>query len=185
MSSVSKRETAACNTILELETLNPAPIQGSCVSTGKSVCLSEPILYTENHGSEGSALYCLSRTLLKQLVLTTLSCIFTFYHPVKRRTWQDSGRRQYMSARALFSQMAKGKACLACFVWSVIGPCSNVQYSVQIVETETPILWPPDTKSWLIWKDTDVGKDWGQEEKGMTEDETVGWHHRLNGLEFG
>ena len=61
-SSVSKRETAACNTVLELETLNPAPIQGSCVSTGKSLCLSEPILYIESHGNEGSALYCLSRT---------------------------------------------------------------------------------------------------------------------------
>ena len=53
------------------------------------------------------------------------------------------------------------------------------------VEAETPILWPPDTKSWLIWKDTDAGKDWGQEEKGMTEDEMVGWHHRLNGHGFG
>jgi len=46
------------------------------------------------------------------------------------------------------------------------------------VEAETPILWPPDGKSWLIWKDPDAGKDWGQEEKGMTEDEMVGWHHR-------
>ena len=46
-------------------------------------------------------------------------------------------------------------------------------------ETETPILWPPDVKSWLIWKDPDAGKDWGQEEKGTTEDEMVGWHHRL------
>ena len=45
------------------------------------------------------------------------------------------------------------------------------------VEAETPILWPPDMKSWLIWKDPDAGKDWGQEEKGMTEDEMVGWHH--------
>ena len=53
------------------------------------------------------------------------------------------------------------------------------------VEAETPILWPPDTKNWLIWKDPDAGKDWGQEEKGMTEDEMVGWHHRLNGHEFG
>ena len=44
---------------------------------------------------------------------------------------------------------------------------------------------PPDAKSWLIWKDPDAGKDWGQEEKGMTEDEMVGWHHRLNGLELG
>ena len=53
------------------------------------------------------------------------------------------------------------------------------------VEAETPILWPPDAKSWLIWKDPDAGKDWGQEEKGTTEDEMVGWHHRLNGREFG
>ena len=52
-------------------------------------------------------------------------------------------------------------------------------------EAETPILWPLDVKSWLIWKDLNVGKDWGQEEKGMTEDENVGWHHRLNGHEFG
>ena len=53
------------------------------------------------------------------------------------------------------------------------------------VEAETLILWPPDAKSWLIWKDPDAGKDWGQEEKGMTEDEMVGWHHWLNGHEFG
>ena len=54
------------------------------------------------------------------------------------------------------------------------------------VEVETPIiLWPPDAKSWLIGKDPDAGKDWGQEEKGTTEDETVGWHHRLNGHGFG
>ena len=49
------------------------------------------------------------------------------------------------------------------------------------VEAETPILWPPDAKSWLIGKDPDAGRDWGQEEKGTTEDEMVGWHHRLNG----
>jgi len=53
------------------------------------------------------------------------------------------------------------------------------------VEAETPILWPPDVKSWLIWKDPDVGQDWGREEKGTTEDEMVGWHHRLNGHGFG
>ena len=51
-------------------------------------------------------------------------------------------------------------------------------------EAETPILWPPDTKSWLIWKDPDAGKDWGREDKGTTEDEMVGWHHRLNRHEF-
>ena len=52
-------------------------------------------------------------------------------------------------------------------------------------EAETPILWPPDTKSWLIWKDPAAGKDWRWEEKVTTEDEMVGWHHRLNGHGFG
>ena len=52
------------------------------------------------------------------------------------------------------------------------------------VEAETAILWPPDVKSWFIWKDPDAGKYWKQEEKGTTEDEMVGWQHRLNGHEF-
>ena len=52
------------------------------------------------------------------------------------------------------------------------------------VEAETPILWPPDVKSWLIWKDPDAGKDWGKE-KGMTDHEMVGWHHWLDGHGFG
>ena len=52
-------------------------------------------------------------------------------------------------------------------------------------EAETPILWPPDAKNWLLAKDPDAGKDWRQEEKGTTEDEMVGWHHRLNGHGFG
>ena len=52
-------------------------------------------------------------------------------------------------------------------------------------EAETPVLWPPDTKNWLIWKDPEAGKDWGQEEKWTTEDDIVGWHHRLNGHAFG
>ena len=51
-------------------------------------------------------------------------------------------------------------------------------------EAEIPILWLPDTKNWLIWKDPDSGKDWRREEKGMTENEMVGWHHRLKGHEF-
>ena len=51
-------------------------------------------------------------------------------------------------------------------------------------EAETPILWPPDAKNWLIGKNPNAGKDWRQEEKGMTEDEMVGWHHQLDGHEF-
>ena len=51
-------------------------------------------------------------------------------------------------------------------------------------EAKTPILWPPDVKSWLTGEYPDAGKDGGQEEKGMTEDEMAGWHHQLNGHEF-
>ena len=53
------------------------------------------------------------------------------------------------------------------------------------VEAVTPVLWPPHAKSWLIGKDSDAGRDWGQEGKGTTEDEMAGWHHRLNRHEFG
>ena len=53
-----------------------------------------------------------------------------------------------------------------------------------LAEAEAPVLWPPDAKSWLIWKDPDAGKDWRQEEKGTTKDEMVGWYHQLNGHEF-
>ena len=60
------------------------------------------------------------------------------------------------------------------------------EYSLEglMLKLKTPILWPPDAKNWLIWKDSDAGKDWRQEEKGMTEDEMVGWHHWLDGHEF-
>ena len=51
-------------------------------------------------------------------------------------------------------------------------------------DAETPVFWQHDAKSWLIGKDPDAGKDWRQEEKGMTEDEMVGWHHQFNGQEF-
>ena len=51
-------------------------------------------------------------------------------------------------------------------------------------EAEAPILWPPDVKNWLLGKESDAGKDWRQEEKGMTENEIAGWHHQLSGHEF-
>ena len=64
---------------------------------------------------------------------------------------------------------------------------SNIEISnfLIIMLKQTPVLWPPDVKSWLIWKNPDSGKDWRQEEKWTTEDEMVGWHHWLNGPEFG
>ena len=60
------------------------------------------------------------------------------------------------------------------------------EYSFEglMLKLKTPILWPPDVKNWLIWKDPDAGTDWKWEKKGMTEDEVVGWHHQLDGREF-
>ena len=64
------------------------------------------------------------------------------------------------------------------------GDQSWVFFGRNDAKTETPVLWPPHVKSWLIRKDSDAGRDWGQEEKGTTEDEMVGWHHRLDGHGF-
>ena len=67
---------------------------------------------------------------------------------------------------------------------SILKEISRIFFGKTDAEAETPTLWPPDAKNWLIWKDLDAGKYWRQEEKGMTEDEMVGWHHQLNGHEF-
>ena len=64
------------------------------------------------------------------------------------------------------------------------GDQSSVFIGRTNAEAETPILWPPDAKNWLIWKDPDTGKGWRWEEKGTTEDETIGYCHQLNGQEF-
>ena len=64
------------------------------------------------------------------------------------------------------------------------GDQSWVFFGRNDAKAETPVLWPPDVKSWLIGKDSDAGRDWGQEEKGTTEDEMAGWHHQFDGHEF-
>ena len=76
---------------------------------------------------------------------------------------------------------------LACKQIKPINPKGNQSWTFigrTDAEAETSILWPPDAKNWLLGKDPDAGKDWRQEEKGMTEDEMVGWHHWHNGHEF-
>ena len=67
---------------------------------------------------------------------------------------------------------------------NIIGNQSWVFFGRNNAKAETPVLWPPHGKSWLIGKDSDAGRDLGQEEKGTTEDEMAGWHHQLNGHEF-
>ena len=75
------------------------------------------------------------------------------------------------------------------YVKTILSPCLFNLYAEYIIgrtdaEAETPTLWSPDEKNWLTGKDPDAGKDWRWEENGMTEDEMVGWHHRLDGHEF-
>ena len=82
-------------------------------------------------------------------------------------------------------------------VWACFSSCSSHIHHAECLpfyifffffkngtKAETPVLWPPHAKSWLIGKDFDAGRDWGQEEKGTTKDEMAGWHHQLNGREF-
>ena len=91
---------------------------------------------------------------------------------MKLKDFLHLGRKDMTNLDYILKSKAKGDQS-----WIFIGRTD--------AEAETPVLWPPDTKSWLIWKDPDAGKDWGQEEKGTTEDEMVGWHHRHNGHGFG
>ena len=67
---------------------------------------------------------------------------------------------------------------------SILKEISRVFFGKNDAKTETPVLWPPHVKNWLIGRDSDAGRDWGQEEKGTTEDEMAGWNHRLDGREF-
>ena len=88
--------------------------------------------------------------------------------------WKDTRKSLYVGN--VFSRTFL--VCLGC-----LGDQSWVFIGRTDAEAETPILWPPHEKSWLIGKDPDAGRDWGQEEKGTTKDEMAGWHYRLDGHE--
>ena len=92
----------------------------------------------------------------------------------RRRAWMN-----HISHQLDFERNARITSFFSCRMFFTF---SFDQFDV---EAETPILWPPDAERWLIWKDPNAGNDWGQEEKGMTEDEIVGWHHWHNGHGFG
>ena len=85
-----------------------------------------------------------------------------------------------------FIDYAKAFVCpLDCKEIQPVSPKGNQSWIfIGRTDAEAPILWPPDAKKWLNWKDPDAGKDWGQKEKGNTGDEMVGWHHQLDGHDF-
>ena len=100
--------------------------------------------------------------------------------------WRWGMRKNLESINGFWVVWRLEDGATRCYLWkmnSQISTC-NPGLGGTDVEAETPILWPPDAESWLIWKDPDAGKDWGREEKGSTEDEMVGWHHRHNGHGF-
>ena len=82
-----------------------------------------------------------------------------------------------VSSISLHCSLGKAFLSLLAILW-------NRMLNGTDVEAEIPVLWPPDAKSWLIWKDPDDGKDWRWDEKGTTEDKMVGWHHWLSEHEF-
>ena len=113
-----------------------------------------------------------------------------------QQTWKTRQWPQYWKRTIFTSIPNKGNAKLWCWRRLLKSPLDSKEIKpvnpkgnqswifTGRTDAEAPILWPPDTKNWLIGKDPDAGQDWRQKEKGMTEDERVGWHHWLDGHEF-
>ena len=129
----------------------------------------------------------LESPFVSQLSLWSHSHIRTYYQKVHSFAYMDLCWQNDISAFQIVVLEKTLESPLGC---KEIKPVNHKGNQTWIfigrtdAEAEAPILWPPNAKSWLIGKDPDAGKNWGQEEKGVTEDEMVGWHHRLNGHEF-
>ena len=123
----------------------------------------------------------------KSRLITRVLTDSSFFKPHPQNVLCCSLCLVYISLRILSLQL---RTCILLFLKENIDPIDPKENQSWIftgrtdVEAETPILWPPDAKNWLIWKDPDAGKVWRWEEKGTTENEMVGWHHHLNGHEF-
>ena len=112
----------------------------------------------------------------------------------QKKSRETIGFHGQFSQQTLLLYRDRTKPCLLAFFfnWSIVDLQCCVSFwctakwftHIYVCVYETPILWPPHAKSWLIGKDPDAQRDWGQEEKGTTEGEMAGWHHRLDGHEF-
>ena len=100
----------------------------------------------------------------------------------KRRTFQKKQILEMRREKAFMKNQTVGP--VLSIILKYKGDQPWVFFGRNDVKAETPVLWPPHVKSWLIGKDSDAGRDWGQKEKGLTEDEMAGWHHQLNGCKF-
>ena len=101
--------------------------------------------------------------------------------------WELDYKESWLPKNWCFWTVVLEKTLESSLDWREVKPVNskgNQSWIFIDADPETPILWPPGAKNWLIGKDLDAGKVWRQEEKGMAEDEMVGWHHRSNGFEF-
>jgi len=126
---------------------------------------------------EGWALknWCFQNVVLERTLESPLDSKEMFFFLNSELLWQQSLRLTLFKSRTNDYTTTEPILLKGMFFLKL---CTND------AEAETPVLWPPHAKSWLIGKDSDAGRDWGQEEKGMTEDEMAGWHHRLDRREF-
>ena len=107
--------------------------------------------------------------------------------------WDNLRHSDWIRLRYHFTSICLTNVCktnVSMYLWECTQPVHSkgdqswVFFGRNDAKAETPVLWPPHVKSWLTGKDSDTWRDWGQEEKGTTEDEMARWHHRLNGHEF-
>ena len=157
LEKVKVKITQSCRTLWDPMDCS---LPGSCVREILQARVLEWVAYPFSRGSS----WCRIRT--------SISCIAgRFFTPWATRGALGEDPLNPLDTKEIKPINPKGNQ-----PWIVIGSTE--------AEAEAPVLWPPDANSWLTGKNPDVGKDWGQEEKGATVNEMVGWHHRLNGHEF-
>ena len=143
------------------------PTQGSNLHLLHKQGGSLPLAPLEKPLNEGSSTYVVSKVVMKPPYETT--------YVVARRLWKLRKQTNLKSLEVL-------NGCLALKYLLSFNMLLEISGQITHAKAETPVLWPPHVKSWLIGKDSDAGRDWGQE-KGTTEDEMAGWHHQLDGRE--
>jgi len=121
---------------------------------------------------------------------TNIHLVKAIVFPVVMYVWELDHKESWALRNWCFWTVVLGKTLespLDCNEIQPVHPKGNQSWifiGMMDAKAEAPTLWPPDVKSWLTGKDPDAGKDWGQEDKGSTEGEMVGWHHRLDGHKF-
>ena len=122
-------------------------------------------------------------SLLAQTIVNSLEDTQILGNIEWTRVWASFGRWWRTGNPGVLPSMASQRVGHYWVCWTTTKG-NQPWIFIETTDAEAPILWPPDVKNWLLGKDPDAGKDWGQKKKGVADDEVVGWHHWLNGHEF-